>query len=169
MKRLTKEYKLDVCDNINLKYGTVNKDNPQVVYISGCCWISPQQLNTSYETVIDKIRNGIKRSIKSHLINTEYFDEKFIFDFETYLEDAQVGDKKYLSFDIYLRQHKTNVRKLSDLDSFINERFSVVSNDIVSLFKKNNFMINKKKDETNNKIDRIGFASNYCHKCEQNS
>jgi hypothetical protein len=37
MKRLNKEYKLDVCNYISLKYGTVNKDNPQVIYVACKC------------------------------------------------------------------------------------------------------------------------------------
>lgn len=169
MKRLTKEYKLDICDNINLKYGTVNKDNPQVIYISGTCWISPQKDNINYDNVLSIIKRHIRQDIKQYLIHGDYFDDKFILDFETTLDDALMNDKKYLSFDLYLRQYKDNVRKMRELDSFINEKIGILSNNIVALFEKNNFAIAQKKNETDNKIDRIGFTENHYNECKANN
>ena len=68
MKRLNKEYKLDVCRHISLKYGTVNKNNPQVVYVSGKCWVSPlRQMN--YELVFNDIEKKMRNNIKAFLID----------------------------------------------------------------------------------------------------
>ena len=64
MKRLNKEYKLDVCKHISLKYGTVNRNNPQVVYVSGKCWVSPLR-NMNYADVISNIEKEMRRNSRN--------------------------------------------------------------------------------------------------------
>lgn len=60
MKRLNKEYKLDVCNHMIVKYGSVNKDNPQVIYVNGKCWVSPKH-QMDYEYVISRIEKEMKK------------------------------------------------------------------------------------------------------------
>ena len=66
MKRQKKEYNLDVCNHIILKYGTVNRDNPQVIYVSGKCWISPKD-EMNYGKAISEIERNMRKNIKSLL------------------------------------------------------------------------------------------------------
>ena len=42
MKRLNKEYILDFSNDIDVRFGSVNKDDPKVIYLSGKCWVSPK-------------------------------------------------------------------------------------------------------------------------------
>ena len=144
MKRLNKEYKLDVCNHISLKYGTVNRNNPQVVYISGKCWVSPQK-EMDYSSVINDIEKNMRKNIKSFLIDGINFDNKFILDFDINIDNLSPKAKKFLSFDFYLRQNEKNKKELADLKELFDRKISTIANNLVYSFKENDFTVDKKK------------------------
>lgn len=144
MKRLNKEYKLDVCNHVVVKYGSINKDNPQVVYVSGRCWVSPQ-MKMDYGNVICHIEKEMRKNIKLFLMDGINFDKKFILDFDINTDNFGIGDKKFLSFDFYLRQNETNKKSLKGLKNILNGKISTVVNSLVYLFKENDFTIEKRK------------------------
>ena len=144
MKRLNKEYKLDVCKHISLKYGTVNKDNPQVIYVSGKCWIRPLS-EMDYESKINNIEKEMRRHIKTFLTDGVNFDNKFILDFDISTEGIIPNKKKFLSFDFYIKQNERNKKDLKDLKNFLERKVSTISNNLVYSFRDNNFEIEKKK------------------------
>lgn len=144
MKRLNKEYKLDVCNHVIVKYGSVNKDNPQVIYVSGKCWVSPKH-QMDYEYVISRIEKEMKKNIKLFLIDEINFTNRFILDFDINTDKFNIGDKKFLSFDFYLRQNDSDVKKLKDLKEMLSNKVSTVVNNLVYLFKENGFTVEKRK------------------------
>ena len=144
MKRLKKECKLDVCNHMVLKYGTINKENPQVIYISGKCWISPL-IEMDYERVISYIEQSMKKNIKRLLIDGINFENKLILDFETNTEGLSPSMKTFLSFDFYLKQNEKNKKNLLELNELLKGKVSTISNNLVYLFRENNFSIEKKK------------------------
>jgi len=146
MKRLNKEYKLNVCNHISLKYGTVNKNNPQVVYVSGKCWVSPLK-NMNYVDVIDSIEKNMRNNIKTFLIDGVNFDNKYILDFEVNIDNLKPKEKKFLSFDFYLRQNEKNKKELIDLKDMFNRKISTIANNLVYMFKENDFTIEKTKNK----------------------
>jgi hypothetical protein len=144
MKRLNKEYRLDVSDNVVLKYGSVNKDNPQVIYVSGKCWICPTQ-ETDYDGVISDIESDMRRNIRNILVDGVNFENKFILDFDISTDGFFPNRKKFLSFDFYLRQNERNKKKLADLKQLLGGKVSLISNKMVFAFKENSFTVEKKK------------------------
>ena len=145
MRRLNKEYKLDICNHINVKYGSVNRDNPQVVYVSGRCWISPNSNNSNCKDVICDIEKNMRKNIKLFLIDGINFDDKFILDFDVNTDNMANGVRKYLSFDFYLRQNENNKKTLKELKPMLSSRLSTVVNNVVYQFNENNFSVDKKK------------------------
>lgn len=144
MKRLNKEYKLDVCKHISLKYGTVNRNNPQVVYVSGKCWVSPLRA-MNYGDIISNIEKEMKRNIKTFFIDEINFDNKYILDFDINVDNINPNEKKFLSFDFYLRQNEKNKKQLGDLKDLLNRKVSTIANNLVYMFKENDFSIEKRK------------------------
>ena len=144
MKRLNKEYKLDVCKHISLKYGTVNRNNPQVVYVSGKCWVSPLRV-MNYGDIISNIEKEMRRNIKTFFIDEINFDNKYILDFDINVDNINPNEKKFLSFDFYLRQNEKNKKQLNDLKDLLNRKVSTIANNLVYMFKENNFSIEKRK------------------------
>lgn len=146
MKRLNKEYKLDVCKHISLKYGTVNKNNPQVVYVSGKCWVSPLK-QMDYANVINDIEKDMRKNIKNFLIDGINFDNKYILDFDISIDKLLPNEKKFLSFDFYLRQNEKNKKDIADLKDIFNRKISTIANNLVYMFKENDFTIQKTKNK----------------------
>jgi len=144
MKRLNKEYKLDVCNHVSLKYGSVNKDNPQVVYVSGKCWISPTE-EVDYESAIKEVENDMRKNIRNIIVDGINFDKRFILDFDISTDGLFPKRKKFLCFDFYLRQAEKNKKKLSDLKEILSKKVSTISNNMVYMFKENCFLVEKKK------------------------
>ncbi len=144
MKRLNKEYKLDVCKHISLKYGTVNRNNPQVVYVSGKCWVSPLRV-MNYGDIISNIEKEMRRNIKTFFIDEINFDNKYILDFDINVDNINPNEKKFLSFDFYLRQNEKNKKQLGDLKDMLNRKVSTIANNLVYMFKENDFSIEKRK------------------------
>jgi hypothetical protein len=144
MKRLNKEYKLDVCNHISLKYGTVNRLNPQVIYVSGKCWVTPKS-NLNYEEVINKIEKRMRNNIKTFLIDDINFEKRFILDFDINTEGLLPNEKKFLSFDFYLRQNEKNKKLLPSLKEMLSRKVSTIANNLVYAFGENDFLVEKKK------------------------
>ena len=63
MERLNKEYYLNFHDKINLKYGSVNKNLPQVIYVCGSSWITPK-FNGEYYSIINSIFSKFKSQLQ---------------------------------------------------------------------------------------------------------
>jgi hypothetical protein len=144
MKRLKKEYSLDVCNHIVLKYGTVNRDNPQVIYISGKCWVSPKD-EMDYGKTISEIERNMRKNIKNLLMDGINFEKKFILDFDINVDGLAPYRKRFLSFDFYLRQNEKNKKDLSLLKPLLSGKVSTISNNLVYSFRENNFQIEKRK------------------------
>ena len=139
-KRLNKEIKLDVCNNISLKYGTVNRDNPQIVYVIGKCWISPNK-KMDYERKIEKIRDKFKKRVKISFMNNETFGSKSIINFEVNSDKINLGENKFLSFDFYLKQNENKKKNLKELKDFFTRKVKALANDLVETFKENDFEV----------------------------
>ena len=145
MKRLNKEYKLNVCDYVSLKYGSVNKENPQVIYISGKCWIKPF-VEMDCQSKIKRVERQVKNSIKSLVSDNDNFEKKFILDFDVNMDGMSPGKKKFLSFDFFLRQNEKNKKKLKELDGFLKSRMKNMMDDLVFALNENDFNVEKNKN-----------------------
>lgn len=144
MKRLNKEYKLDVSNNVIIKYGSVNKDNPQVVYVSGKCWVCPTR-ETDYDDVISKVESEMRSNIKRIFIDGVNFENRFILDFDISTDGLYPNRKKFLSFDFYLRQKEKNKKSLTDLKKLLDSKVSAISSSMVYTFNQNDFTVEKRK------------------------
>ena len=144
MKRLNKEYKLDVCSHIKLKYGTVNRNNPQVIYVSGKCWVS-QLRKMDYTSVFNEAEKNMRKNIKTFLIDGVNFEDKYILDFDINIDNISPNEKKFLSFDFYLKQNEKNKKELSAFKDVFNREISTIVNNLVYVLKENDFTVNKTK------------------------
>ena len=94
-RHLNKEFKLNINDNIDVKYGSVNKDNPQVIYVSGKCWVKTFSIYNDNRTIMDDIKAKMEKSIKYNLMDGVLFDDrKLIMDFDINTDAIIIGKKK---------------------------------------------------------------------------
>ena len=97
-----------------MKLGTVNKDDPKVVYVSGRCWLTPS-VEINYKEAFEEVKKSVNKKIKSVICVNTRLSNKFIVNFDINPESFILNKKKYFAFDIFLRQEENNVRKLKSL------------------------------------------------------
>ncbi len=144
MIRLNKEIKLNSCKNISLKYGSVNKNNPQVVYVSGKMWICPTY-NGDFSEPINYVYNSFKKELNKILKNNDFFEKKHILDFNLNYENLICNKKKYFSITFFIKQKKEKISKLNDIKNVISSDFSYLFSELENNLIKNDFEVSKTK------------------------
>ena len=99
----------------------------------------------NYVDVISNIEKEMRRNIKTFFIDEINFDNKYILDFDINVDNINPNEKKFLSFDFYLRQNEKNKKQLGDLKDMLNRKVSTIANNLVYMFKENDFSIEKRK------------------------
>lgn len=105
MKR-GKEIKLDLIDNLNVVFGTVDNKNPKSVYINISGWGEPcDKDEIDYGLIIKDIHKELKQLVfKSG--NGNFFDlDKTIIDFDMRESGINYGKRSYMACEINLFQN----------------------------------------------------------------
>lgn len=144
MKRLNKEYSLNINDNINVKYGSVDKLNPIVIYVTCKGWLFPMN-DFDYNETINLIFNNFKKKLKKNVINSPYFDNNLICDFDLNTASMMKNKKNYTSFDFFIKQKRNKISSLKEIKPIIEETFKGVINDLVNDLNYNTFNLTKTK------------------------
>ena len=76
------EIKLPDTGKYNVKCGTINKNNPEVLYIRTKIKVKPSDKKTTYFSEITGIKNKFVRNVKSIIINDDTISNDYIFHFD---------------------------------------------------------------------------------------
>lgn len=142
MKKLTKEYILNVSNDIEVKLGSVNKDDPKVVYLYGKCWVSPN-FEDDYNLILNRIKTDFKHSITSFLFNNKLYSNKFILDFDFKCDGLKMCQKKFLAFNIFFKQINCPPYKLTN--EKLSDNFGYLINSLLNSLIENEFSVTKHK------------------------
>lgn len=94
MKKSVKEIKLNVSDSIVLKYGTMNRENPKVIYINGKTWLMPLY-EGDYENVVNQAISIYKKDLKKRLLETDKFERNMLCEFDIRPEAMKVNKRSF--------------------------------------------------------------------------
>ncbi len=144
MIRLNKEIKLNTCKNIDLKYGSVNKNDPQVIYVSGKMWVCPTY-DGDFNEQINFIYSKFKKELTSILRNSKVFDSRHILDFDLNSENLVQNKKKYFSVTFFIKQKSEKLINLNNIKNIISSDFSYLFNDLENNLIENDFEVSKRK------------------------
>ena len=103
MKKLNKEFNMEWCPEIATKMGTINKDNPQVIYICGRTWLMPSD-EDNFPGDMSRIKHRFSRTLSSILSSSDFFHTKTVLDFGVNTENLMLKKKKFLSFEFFVKQ-----------------------------------------------------------------
>lgn len=142
--RLNKEIKINCCENIALKYGSINKNDPQVIYLSGKMWICPTY-EGDFETPFYIVKNNFKRELSKALKNSVTFDSKYILDFDINPENLVCNKKKFCSVSMFLKQKQEKLVNLNNMKNLIVSNFGYLFRDLENELIENDFEISKAK------------------------
>ena len=119
IKRTSKEYELkDIKTTIKTKYGTLNKNNPEVLYIRSKAKLNALEKNKDYRDELNSISNTFQKYIKKMVAQSNMFN-KHICTFETPEKGIVYNKKSYLKFDVFLKPNI--VQDMCQYEDFIND------------------------------------------------
>jgi hypothetical protein len=144
MIRLNKEIKLNGCKNISLKYGSVNKNDPKVIYISGKMWICPT-FEGNFDEPIDFVYSKFKKELTKILRNSTVFENKHILDFDLNSENLVCNKKKFFSITFFVRQKSEKTINLNNIKNIISSDFSYLFMELENDLIENEFEVSKTK------------------------
>lgn len=132
MKRLNKEFSVDIDSKFKTKYGSTNHKKPEVIYIVGNTYISPSFDSNDYVSDINDLKNTynniINKLIKKY--NTD-FHKECICGIDICDNRIKKGKKTFLTFELYLKQK--NCKQLNEINDIIKN----ISEKLVLDFKNN--------------------------------
>ena len=115
VEKIGKEHKMRGCTYVSSKFGTLDRDNPSVMYVSGRCWAIPTQSCQDQDMAIRRLRSEIKTMVNGMVLSSGTFMPRIILDIDFNYDKPVVGKKKKLTYDLYLRQKGNEVMSVDDL------------------------------------------------------
>lgn len=144
MKRLNKEYPIEVNECIEVKYGSVDREKPLVVYVEGKSWICPN-FNGNFEGEIDCVMSNFKKKLRSIIKNDKVFENNFVFDFDVKTASLRENKKSFMTFGFFLKQPNDGFRLLKDLKTHIMATYRDIINDLAVDLNNHTFSLSKTK------------------------
>lgn len=144
MIRLNKEIKLNNCKNISLKYGSINKNDPQVIYVSGKMWLCPTY-DGDYNEQINLMHNNFKKRLNSVLSDSVIFEKKHILDFDLNVENLIKDKKKFFSITFFIKQKREKLVNLNNIKNIISSDFGYLFKELENELIENEFEVSKTK------------------------
>lgn len=147
MKKIGSVIKLDNND-IKLKIGTIDKKNPEVIYLEGGFYIKPIIQKENYKSDIEEIKSVFQDLVKDYISKTNDFKNDYML-FIDVADDWIMADKKsFLSFQVYLKpsneilEQKQNFTKLV---SYLEEENVYDTSFIKNVFESHGYSVYKTK------------------------
>lgn len=144
MIRLNKEVKLNSCKNISLKYGSVNKNDPQVIYVSGKMWICPTY-DGDFNEPINLVYSKFKKELSRILRNSTVFESRHILDFDLNSENLVRDKKKFFSITFFIKQKSEKLINLNNIKNIVSSDFSYLFSELENDLIENEFEVSKTK------------------------
>ena len=145
MKRLNKEYNIDINPSFKTKYGSTNHKKPEVIYIVGNTYISPSFESNDYVSEVNGLKTSYNKLV-SELISeySSIFDKNCIFDIDVCDNRIKKGKKTFLTFELYLKQK--DCKQLPEIESIIKKiSINLTNNFKEKLYTKNFLCFRNKK------------------------
>ena len=142
--RLNKEYVLDIDNFFDIKYGSVNRLNPLVIYISCKTWICPNK-EVNFKNIIGKALCEFKQKLKNIIISCDNYDNKFIYDDFINYNGMKINKKNYFSIEIYIRRNDCD-EDLFSLKKDIEYNFKHLFNELSLSLNNDCFKLTKSKN-----------------------
>lgn len=121
-KRTTKEYKIvdKQFPEMKIKYGTLDRNNPEIVYIRTKARITPIVKKKEYNDGVTSVKETFEKLVKSVVRNNSYFEDKHICSIEISENGIAFGKKSHIKYDVYVKpkeikkldEHETEIKSM---------------------------------------------------------
>lgn len=134
--------------HFKVKFGTVNKKNPEVVYIEAKTFITPSNDEFNYNTTLQKVRREFLFYINELLKHSKCYESKTILDLQVAKNCLIVGKKSFLTFQLLLRQNRNDIKQFKALKNETVEFINLITNTLYNLLIDNEFYVTKSKSSS---------------------
>ena len=138
----TREYKLENVGDIKLKFGTTDRLNPEVVYLTGKLWVSHHG-DGNCERKMEKVRERLRKRIEAWLPSEPSLKQRFVLGYDIFTANMDTGVRKLLTFDVLLRQRE--LRELTEVRDSVSSALRPMLKDMISDMKSFGFETHEKK------------------------
>lgn len=139
MVKKGKETKLINDNSFRVKYGTIDCVDMKSIYIDINSWIIPKN-SIEKQNELNSIGFDLKKKIYN-TINTKYFKNYFIVDFDVALSGLKEGKKSFMNLNVVVYP-KTLMKFNSEI---VKKEITHISDNIISELKSKNFEFYGKK------------------------
>lgn len=147
VKKITSEVKSTI-GNIKAKFGTVDKKNPQAVYIEYGTFVQPTFETKSYKDPMEICEAEIKKMLVKYFKENCEFSDNFIFIFDAPSERMSIKKKTYLSIQIHLKVNKGSNYSTMDFKTmainYLTDEYYIF-NETEKILAENGFSCSKEK------------------------
>ena len=139
-KRTTKEYEIkDGHTKIRSKYGTLDKSNPEIIYIRSRATITPVFKKKDFSEEIILIKRLFEKNVKKIICNSNDFEDKYICSIEMSENGISFNKKSHVKYDVYVKPK--NNKNLEDYSDDIKSLVYQFNQNLLNLFTENNIKI----------------------------
>lgn len=118
--RKSKQINLDCIEELSAKYGTMDKNSPDVLYIRAKGRITPLLNKSDYSKDVTKLKNKFNTVVENNIEKfKDYFDnEKYIYSIDISEKGISFKKGSYIKFDIYVKpKEKKDIIEYNDIIS----------------------------------------------------
>ena len=149
-ERLNSEKKIEH-NKIKLKIGTIDKKMPKVIYVEGRTFVTPDGEKENTQRDITDIKHNFKKLINECLYNNEYFEPKYILDFQVAAGSIHVGKKSFMSFQLILSQKGEILQKMTEIKEQCESMFVKLADGLAEETEDRGYILSKMKKKTEDK------------------
>lgn len=101
--RTTKEYQINKGETFRVKYGTLDKNNPEVIYLRTKAKIKPFIEKRDYSNDVQEIKDDFMQYIKD-VVKYDYFlNDRHICSFSVSEKGLAYGKGSHIKYDLYVK------------------------------------------------------------------
>ena len=145
VERLNSEKKVNN-DHFRIKIGTINKNNPSVIYINGSGFVSPLSKKDSYADDIEEIKLDFFKNVKLNTLKSDKLENKYACDFDLRMSGIKPNKKSFLSFQCHLKQKDGHPCRLNEIKSNLEDTINNIVENLFMDFIAHNFSVTKTKN-----------------------
>ena len=147
MKKIGSVIKLNN-EDIKLKIGTVDKKNPEVIYLEGGFYVKPIVEKDDYKNDMELIKNTFNDLIKDYVKNSNNFKNNFMF-FTDVADDWLKFDKtSFFSFQVFLKPSDSLLKEQKNFNgvvTYLSKENNYDTEIIKKVFEDNGYQVSKTK------------------------
>lgn len=139
---VSKEYKIvdEFYPRFNTKYGSTDKDNPEVIYLRSKVTFTPVEKKRLYSDEVKTVKGKVEKYMENIISSNVNFLERHILTVEMSEESVMYSKNSRIKYDLFLKP--ANMKPLEEHEEIIKNLNHTFNDMIKETLENNGFRIN---------------------------